>query len=153
MSSSIYRRRRIIWSLLLLTLGSLFYLGTQTDVLGTWSLPSYLKDIGLSSSSSPARLVADAKSNDLVAAERPRVQEIHGLMHFVTAYSDRRLNEEESAINVTGLGLVTVDGREPVDLRVFSPTGDDDWQRHVKVLREQYPIIVFSKSYCPYVFL
>ncbi|KAI0683003.1 thioredoxin-like protein [Cytidiella melzeri] len=153
MAGSPYRRRRVIWSLLLFTLGSLFYLSPRTDsstFFGSWSLPSYLKDIGLSSSSSPARVVADAKANDIVEAGRLRVQEIHGLMHFVTAYPERRLNEAEGKMSVAGLGAVRLDGRKEIDLRVYSPEGDDDWQRHVKVLRDQHPLVVFSKSYCPY---
>ncbi len=93
MAGSPYRRRRVIWSVILLAFGTLCYLATQTDSLSaSWSLPSYLKDIGLSSSSSPARVVADAKANDLIEAGRPRVQEIHGLLHFVTAYPERRFN-------------------------------------------------------------
>lgn len=70
-------------------------------------------------------------------------------MHFVTAYPDRRLNEDEGSIDVAGLGVTHVDGSTEVDLRVFSPGGDDDWQRHVKALRDKHPLIVFSKSYCP----
>ena len=84
-----------------------------------------------------------------VNSERLRVQEIHGLLHFVTAYPNRRLNEEDGAINAVGLGLTKVDPTETVDLRVFSPDGEDDWQQYVKTLREKYPLIVFSKSYCP----
>ena len=79
---------------------------------------------------------------------RLRVQEIHGLLHFVTAYPNRRLNEEEGSIDAVGLGLTKVDPSTEVDLRVFSPDGDDDWQQYVKDLRKKYPLIVFSKTYC-----
>ena len=151
MAGSPYRRRRVVWSLILLVFGTLIYLGTQTDTLfsGSWSLPSYLKDIGLSSSYSPARVVANAKANDLLEAGRPRIQEIHGLLHFVTAYPDRRLNEDAGKINIVGLGEVEVDASEPVDLRVYSPDGNDEWQSYTKVLAEMHPLVVFSKSYCP----
>lgn len=79
---------------------------------------------------------------------RLRVQEIHGLLHFVTANPNRRLNEEEGSIDAVGLGLTKVDPSTEVDLRVFSPDGDDDWQQYVKDLRKKYPLIVFSKTYC-----
>ncbi len=142
-----YRRRRIIWFLLSVTAIGLFYLSRHPDssIFGSWSLPAYLKDIGLSNSSSPARLVSDAK----LQAGKPRVQEIDGLLHFVIAYPDRRLNEEGDEIAVKGLGSVRVDPEEPVDLKVYSPNGDGDWEQHVKNLRDNHPLVVFSKTYCP----
>lgn len=148
-----YRRRRVIWSILLFTFGLLFYLGTHPNSafgLGSWSLPSYLKDTGLSSSSSRARVIADAKAHDVLEAGRLRVQEIHGLLHLVTEYPERRLDDGGGEMVAQGSGSTRVNGSEPVDLRVYSPDGDD-WQTYVKTLREQYPVIVFSKSYCPYV--
>jgi len=146
-----YRRRRIIWSILLLSFGFFCYLGTRADSsFGLWSLPAYLRSIGLSSSSSRAQLVSDAKALDLLQAGRPRVQEIDGLLHFVTAYPDRRLDEDDGKINVEGLGTVQVDGSEPVDIRVYSPNGDDNWQEHVEYLRKKHPLVFFSKSYCPF---
>ena len=91
-----YRRRRIVWSLLLLALGSLLFLATRADnTFGSRSLPSILKAIGLSSSSSRARVIADAKALELSGAGGARVDEIQGLMHFVTAHPERRLNEDD----------------------------------------------------------
>lgn len=152
MASSPYRRRRIIWSILLFTFGFFVYLGTRADSglgLGSWSLPSYLKEIGLSSSSSRARVIADAKAHDVLEPGRLRVQEIHGLLHFVTDYPEKRLDGGEEVV-VQGSGSSRVNGSEPLDLRVYSPDGDD-WPAYVKTLREKYPLVVFSKSYCPYV--
>lgn len=141
-----YRRRRIIWTLLLVSVVSLWYLATHTETsFGSWSLPQYLKDIGLSSSSSPARLVSDAKAE----AGRVRVDEIQGVLHFVTAYPDRTLNEVDGGINVEGLGLVEVDPHKEVDLRVYAPDGNDNWTEHLEELQTKHPLIVFSKSYCP----
>ncbi|KAI0339901.1 thioredoxin-like protein [Trametopsis cervina] len=71
-------------------------------------------------------------------------------MHFVTAYPDRRLNEADGKINVVGLGEVEVDGSQPVDLRVYAPDGKDEWQQYVTTLRDQRPLILFSKSYCQF---
>ena len=143
-----YRRRRIIWVLLLASLVSLWYLASHSETsFGSWSLPRYLKDFGLSSSSSPARLVSDAKAE----AGRARIDEMQGLLHFVTAYPDRALNEVEGAINVEGLGLVEVDPHKEVDLRVYTPDGSDDWSKYVEELQTKHPLVVFSKSHCPYV--
>ncbi len=142
--SAPYRRRRITWIILLAALALIFY--ASTHGASSWSLPSYLKEVSFSSS--PASKVGLEKLN-AIQAERLRVQEIHGLLHFVTAYPNRRLNEEDGSINAVGLGLTKVDSKEEVDLRVFSPNGDDDWQEYVKTLREKYPLIVFSKTHCP----
>ena len=140
-----YRRRRVLWSLLAVSLVSLWYLATHAEALGSWSLPAYLKDLGHSNSSSPARLIADAKAD----AGRPRAQEIHGLLHFVTAHPDRTLNEQGETIEVAGLGPVQVNAQDAVDMRVYAPDGDSDWGTHVKSLEAQHPLVVFSKSYCP----
>lgn len=141
-----YRRRRITWSILLLALGSLLYLGTHTETFGSWSLPASLKDIGHSIASSRGRVIADAKAHDTV---RLHVQEIHGLMHFVTEYPEKRLDDGE----ITGEASesVHIDGSQPIDLQAYSPSGDD-WQTYTKTLRKKHPLIVFSKSYCPYVY-
>lgn len=141
-----YRRRRVLWTLLLITFVALFQLYKHPDVLGSWSLPSYLKDIA-GSSSSPARVVADAK----IGESRLAVQEIHGLLHFVTRYPDRTLDEDGGDIEVLGLGKVHVDPQQAVDFRVYAPDGDDLWQGHVRKLQTDTPLVVFSKSYCPYV--
>lgn len=140
-----YRRRRVLWTLLLITFVALFQLYKHPDALGSWSLPSYLKDLG--SSSSPARVVADAK----IGSSRLAVQEIHGLLHFVTAYPDRTLDEAGGDIEVLGLGKVHVDPQQKVDYKVYAPDGDDLWQGHVRKLQTDTPLVVFSKSYCPYV--
>lgn len=150
MAGSPFRRRRVIWSLIILSLVGLFYLATSTDgslSFGSWSLPGYLKDLGLSSSSSPARLIADAKAD----AGRPQAQEIDGLLHFVTAYPNRKLNEEDDMIEVVGLGHIKVESQEEVDMRVYAPDGDADWTTHLQDLEAEHPLVVFSKSYCPYV--
>ena len=149
-----YRRRRIIWSFLLFSLGLLFFLNTRSANplgLGSWSLPSYLKDIGLSSSSSRARVIADAKAHELLEAGRPRVQEIQGLLHFVTAHPERRLNDDDGETEVEGVESTHVDGSQPLDLQMYAPDGGKDWQTYVKTLQKEHPLIIFSKSYCQYV--
>jgi len=145
-SGSTYRRRRIIWTAVLLSGVFLFFFGGQiSDTL--WSLTSSLKDLGFSPSSSRPGQVALAKEKDAAAQ---RVQEIQALLHFVTAYPDRLLDELDGGIRVEGMGVVKVDPQKDVDIRVYTPDGDDDWERHLRVLTESYPLVVFSKTYCPY---
>ncbi|THH31785.1 hypothetical protein EUX98_g2411 [Antrodiella citrinella] len=153
--ASPFRRRRIIWSVLLLTVVFFIYLFTRSPDAG-WSLPiiNPLKALSLggggaavSHSNSRVSKVSDA----LAAERRAKVQEIHGLLHFVTAHGERRFNEEGGdTINVVGAGSVKVDPTQKVDYKVYSPDGEDDWQKHMTVLRTEHPLVVFSKSYCPY---
>ncbi|KAJ3527796.1 hypothetical protein NM688_g8079 [Phlebia brevispora] len=146
-----YRRRRIIWSLIVLTVVLFLYIGghpSSSISFGSWSLPAYLKDVGRSPSSSRASLVSDAKAK--AEAEKLQVPEIDALLHFVTAFPERRLNEDDGSINVQGLGSVKVNPHEPVDYRVYAPNGDDDWEKHVEILRNEHPLVIFSKTYCPY---
>ncbi|KIP06501.1 hypothetical protein PHLGIDRAFT_72581 [Phlebiopsis gigantea 11061_1 CR5-6] len=75
---------------------------------------------------------------------------MHGVLHFVTTYPDRTLDEADGAINAEGLGLVVINPQEPVDLRVYAPDGNDTWSEHVKELQIKHPLIIFSKSYCPF---
>jgi len=119
---SSFRRRRV---LLLPALLLAFFLFSRP-----WSSPP-LNLSGISSSLSRASIVSLVKG--------PPVEEIYGLLHFVTSDDERMLSYS-----------VDVDPDEPIDLTVY--LGDDQpiWSSHMKKLREEYPLIVFSKSYCPY---
>jgi len=93
--------------------------------------------------------VAIAKFKE-VALSKQRVREIDALLHFVTEHPDRRLNEEDGSINVEGVGLVKVDPEESIDFSVYSPDGDYNWESHLRVLKSEHPLVVFSKTYCPF---
>jgi len=44
-----------------------------------------------------------------------------------------------------------LDPAKEIDLKVYSSfDGDDDWVKHVRELQDNSPLVVFSKSYCPY---
>jgi len=44
-----------------------------------------------------------------------------------------------------------LDPTKEIDLKVYSSfDGDDDWTKHVRELQKNSPLVVFSKSYCPY---
>ncbi|TCD71268.1 hypothetical protein EIP91_011747 [Steccherinum ochraceum] len=151
--ASPYRRRRIIWTVAVLTILSFLYFFTNSEASadGRWSLPVFKSlsfgGTGISHTNSRVSKVSDA----LAAERRLRVQEIHGLLHFVTAHQQRKLNEEDGdTIKAVGVGSVKVDPTKKVDFSVYSPDGDDNWQNHVSVLKKQYPLVVFSKTYCPY---
>lgn len=44
-----------------------------------------------------------------------------------------------------------LDPNKEIDLKVYSSfDGDDNWVKHVRELEKSSPLVVFSKSYCPY---
>jgi len=44
-----------------------------------------------------------------------------------------------------------LDPAKEIDLKVYSSfDGDDDWVKHVRELRDNSPLVIFSKSYCPF---
>ena len=138
-TGSPYRRRRTLWTLFLLT-GAFVYYCTQYGPPSLLSSLSF-KDVGFSPDSSRAGRVAQAKA-------QADVREIDALLHFVTAHSERKLDEDGGSIHVKGLGTMQVDPAKPVDLRVYSPDGNYGCDDHLKTLKEQYPLVVFSKTYC-----
>ena len=146
---SSYRRRRIVWSVILLLAGALFYVSIYGDA-SFFSLSDSLKDLGFSPSSSRAGQVALAKLKDIAGRKSKQVPEIHGLLYFVSQYPDRTLNENEGAIEVVGRGLVKVEPESPIELDVYAPDGHRNWDAHLKVMQDDYPIVVFSKTFCPY---
>ena len=78
------------------------------------------------------------------SAQAKRVQEIHGLLHFVTAYPDKLL------VPLSDLGA-PIDPTEPIDLRVYGEDSEQDnvsavdWERRVDDLDRDTPLVVFSK--------
>jgi len=118
-----YRRRRTLWALALTTLGLVFLAYTRGLPYSPFS----------SDDSSPAAAVNE---------RRMRVQEIHGLMRVVA---------QSSGFLPTD-GSLTGSEEEGVDLRVYAAAagGDEAWGDHVKRLRQESPVIVFSKTYCQF---
>ncbi|KAG1812139.1 uncharacterized protein BJ212DRAFT_1371647 [Suillus subaureus] len=114
---SFYRRRRI---LLIPALLFIFYLFFSTP----WSLPP-LNLSGISSSLSRANIASLVKG--------PPVEEIYGLLHFVTSDDDRMLSH-------------SVNPAAPIDLTVYLGGDQPNWKSHMRRLREEYPLIVFSKK-------
>ncbi|KAI8993988.1 glutaredoxin [Trametes punicea] len=151
-AGSPYRRRRIFWPALFISLTGLIYvwLYGPPAVLGSLS-PSW-KDIGLGygPDSSPAGRVAQAKPHYAGEGSYASVKEIDALLHFIFNQTDRRLDEDGGLIRVEGLGSVPVDGTQPVDLRVYAANGDYKWAEHTRRIRSSYPLVVFSKTFCPY---
>ncbi|EPT04607.1 hypothetical protein FOMPIDRAFT_1045882 [Fomitopsis schrenkii] len=146
---SSFRRRRIVWSIILLAAGALFYVSIYGDA-SFFSLPTSLKDLGFSPSSSRAGQVALAKLKDITGRKSKQVPEIHGLLYFVSQHPDRTFNENEGGIEVLGKGLVKVEPESPVELDVYAPDGRRDWDAHLKVMQNDIPVVVFSKTYCPF---
>ncbi|KII92560.1 hypothetical protein PLICRDRAFT_172636 [Plicaturopsis crispa FD-325 SS-3] len=122
-----FRRRRLLW--ISVSLLALFI------YLVPWDLPSFDPSV-------PALSRANIAS--LVRPGRYEPDEIWGLLHMVTS--------EEPIL--LGHGSEVGEGEQrPVDMDKYAGvTVNDkvDWKRNVKVLKEKYPVVVFSKTYCPY---
>lgn len=124
------RRRRVLYPLIALTLFFVFIFSPHD----LFSLPSGVKD--LSGSLSPASISQFVHN---------RADEIHGLLYFVVNKPDKMLSLESPEL----LGL---DPAKPIDLKVYE-SGDlakPNWAKRVKELDAQTPLVVFSKTYCPY---
>ncbi|KAJ7091982.1 thioredoxin-like protein [Mycena belliarum] len=128
--SSPIRRRRFIVVLLALVC-FIYFFGSP------FRLPAALKDV---SGISRANIVQLVKPKTKSAA---KVDEIFGLIHLVTGDS-----EHEHILGHTD----NFDPSKPVDMSLYAAGSTDeiDWNDRVRVLNERYPLVVFSKSYCPY---
>ncbi|KXN90948.1 Glutaredoxin-C4, chloroplastic [Leucoagaricus sp. SymC.cos] len=103
----------------------------------SWELPETWKDTGILTSSR-AR-IAEA----LKAKKQNTVDEIYGLLHLVAAESD----EYQHVLN----NKMQLDPTKPISLNDYTVGNEDlDWNAEAKRLDTEYPVIVFSKSYCPY---
>jgi len=118
-------RRRLVLSLFALILLFLFLFSSSHDLLG---LPPALYGL---------RRVSPAS---IAALMRPRVDEIHGLLYYA-------VHESEA------LAIDAPDPTRPLALSVYAdgdPNPTPDWPARVKHLNAESPLIVFSKTYCPY---
>ncbi|KAJ7782386.1 thioredoxin-like protein [Mycena maculata] len=128
--SSPIRRRRLIVVVIALV-GFIYFFGSPLQ------LPTVLKDsVGTVSRANIAYLV---KSNGKGKAP---VDEIFGLLHLVTGDS-----EHEHILGHTE----SFDPTKPVDMALYAAGKEEfDWNKRVRDLNERHPLVVFSKSYCPY---
>ncbi|KAJ3999331.1 thioredoxin-like protein [Lentinula boryana] len=69
------------------------------------------------------------------------VDEIYGLISLVT-------RESEQSQRV--LTSKSVDLTQPVDMNVYAAKRGMKWDKELQRLNEEYPVVVFSKTYCPY---
>ncbi|ESK93842.1 glutaredoxin domain protein [Moniliophthora roreri MCA 2997] len=133
-TTTIRRRRFIALMLTAVVFFLLFLRGAE------WELPDVLKDAG----------VPLSKGNFAHYVKRPtwmtkpKVDEIYGLIHLVT-------NEDEEHQHVLS-SAPDLDPTEPVDMNLYAPgeEKDVDWEKEVSMLNEKYPVVVFSKSFCPF---
>ncbi|KAI9437613.1 thioredoxin-like protein [Lactarius indigo] len=119
------RRRRVLFPLFVLALLCLFLFSPTQDLFG---LPPALQGL---------RRVSPAS---IAALMRPRVDEIHGLLYYA-------VHQEET------LAHDAPDPTRPLSLSVYAdgdPAPTPDWAARVKHLNAEAPLIVFSKTYCPF---
>ncbi|EGN99923.1 hypothetical protein SERLA73DRAFT_180246 [Serpula lacrymans var. lacrymans S7.3] len=120
------RRRLLVIGSLLLTLAFFCF-------ASPWGLPSALDIGGLGATLSRASIV------QLVKSGGSPPDEIYGLLHFVTSGDDRMLSHS-----------IDLDPSEPLDMDIYLGGDTPDWRLYVRRLKEEYPLVVFSKSYCPH---
>ncbi|KAF8631864.1 hypothetical protein AX15_002134 [Amanita polypyramis BW_CC] len=86
--------------------------------------------------------IFQAKVAVYLDTSKPKVDEIYGLIRLVTS----GVEKEHTLSNALDL-----DPSKPVDLSVYAEGRRWlDWTGEMKRLDANYPIVVFSKSYCPY---
>ncbi|KAG5722182.1 Glutaredoxin-C6 [Termitomyces sp. T112] len=119
-------RRRRFFIFVALFVALLFFYGVP------WELPTALKEIRFEALSR-ASIVYHTKS------ETSKVDEIYGLIYMVTEDVERDL---------TRVG--NIDPLEPLNMTVYAGDESINWPKTVKKLNKKYPVVVFSKSYCPY---
>jgi len=119
------RRRRILFPLFTLALLCFFLFSPSHDLFG---LPPALQGL---------RRVSPAS---IAALMRPSADELHGLLYYAVHQNEALAHDAP-------------DPTRPLDLSVYAD-GDraptPDWPSRVKHLNAEAPLIVFSKTYCPY---
>jgi len=100
-----------------------------------FELPESLKDTGYST-------ISRANIAQLVKFKsKAKVDEIYGLLHLVTDDA-----EHEHILSQ----LPSFDPSKPVEMSVYAAQQPLDWDQETLRLNEKHPVIVFSKSYCPF---
>jgi len=122
------RRRRFI-------LGGILLVGVFLFFFSPWEMPVSFEGANLSS-------ISRASVAKLTKSKKPEVGEIYGLLHLVTGD-----NEQEHVLS----NAVQLDPTLPVEL-AFYAAGDAtlDWEKERARIDDSYPVIVFSKTYCPF---
>jgi glutaredoxin len=46
--------------------------------------------------------------------------------------------------------IAAADPKKPMALSVYNAGKEGDWKQYVETLEKTYPVVVFSKTYCPY---
>ncbi|KAF5346314.1 hypothetical protein D9758_011485 [Tetrapyrgos nigripes] len=142
-STSIRRRRFLLYTVLALLSVFLFFHTTGIS----WELPSILKDSNLPSLSranivSLVKFKQDSSQGSQKSKFDAKVDEIYGLIHLVTG-------EDEENQHVL-VNMREFDPTEPVGMDVYAPGEVVHWQEEAERLDEVYPMVVFSKTFCPY---
>ncbi|KAL9711510.1 hypothetical protein Ac2012v2_004580 [Leucoagaricus gongylophorus] len=103
----------------------------------SWELPEFGKDTAIMISSR-AKLAAAFSSR-----KQSSVDEVYGLLHLVTAESD----EYQHVLT----NNVELDPTKRISLNDYAPGNEDlDWTAEMERLNKEFPVVVFSKTFCSY---
>ncbi|THU95503.1 thioredoxin-like protein [Dendrothele bispora CBS 962.96] len=140
-STSIRRRRFLLLTVLAFLVILFFFHSSDSS---SWRLPAILRDS--SSNLSRANIVSLVKfkqqgpNNNQLSSKK--VDEIYGLIHLVTG------GDEEHQHVLVNKG--DFDPTEPVGMEVYAPGEVMDWEEEMERLNDVFPVVVFSKSFCPF---
>ncbi|KAJ3880070.1 thioredoxin-like protein [Lentinula edodes] len=120
-----YRRRLLFGFLTFLSVCLYLFVFSRSDNHDSSITKFFGDQFGLMSSKNPT----------------PSVDEIYGLISLVT-------RESENSQRV--LTAKSVDITNPVDINVYAAKRGMNWKKELQRLNEDFPVVVFSKTYCPY---
>ncbi|KAJ7063442.1 thioredoxin-like protein [Mycena amicta] len=126
-----FRRRRIFVGLFVL-IALVYWFGFPT-------LDAFELDFPVNR----ANLVQLVRSKGKSGGASAQVPEIYGLLHLVTSHDTE--NEHILA------GTDGFDPTKPVDMQVYAAGKRNvDWDERKREIDQRFPLVVFSKTYCPY---
>ncbi|KAG7099078.1 hypothetical protein E1B28_000953 [Marasmius oreades] len=135
LATTTIRRRRLIALIVVVLI--IFLLFVRTSEL---ELPDVLRDAGVPLSKGNFAHIMKGK----LRFSSVEVDEIYGLIHLVT-------NDDHEHQHVLSQSP-KFDPTKPVNLTLYAPGEENEvnWVEEVERLNEKYPVVVFSKSFCPY---
>jgi len=148
------RSRRLFFALLAIPVLFLLYLGLPA-LFPTSVQPSGLPDeiFGLlhfvTSPDEAGRVISAI--GDTPSAQDSSETVVHALENDVQL-GEAVAPDKPIAMAWYALGAITRAGNLPASGRARGrfAGGPGEWEARLKVMREEYPLVVFSKSYCPY---
>ncbi|KAF7322089.1 Glutaredoxin domain protein [Mycena kentingensis (nom. inval.)] len=128
------RRRRIFFALFALVAVLYFF--------GFPRLDAFDFDLELPGGVSRANIVDLVRAKGKSPIEVEDVPELYGLLHLVTSAD----SEDQHILT----GAEDFDPTKPVAMSVYAGGKKLDWGKRRQEINQRFPLVVFSKTYCPF---